>query len=127
MAEITKTKAGKPAVTIYHNPRCSTSRTVLGLVRDAGIEPEIVEYLKTPLSKPDLAVLVKKMGISAREVVRRSEKAFTDRGLGEASVSDDAILQAMADEPILMNRPIVVTAKGVRLCRPADSVHEILP
>jgi arsenate reductase len=127
MTEITRTKDGKPVVTIYHNPRCSTSRTVLGLVREAGIEPKIIEYLKTPLTKTELARMVKAMGANVRDVVRKSESAYADRGLGAPGVPDDKLLAAMADEPILMNRPIVVTAKGVRLCRPADTVRELLP
>lgn len=125
MPEVTRDKDGKPAVTIYHNPRCNTSRTVLGMLRDKGLEPEVIEYLKTPLSRVELARMIAQMGVGARDLVRKSEAAFKDRGLDAAS--EDALLDAMAQEPILMNRPVVVTAKGVRLCRPADRVDELLP
>lgn len=120
----TSSKSGKPAVTIYHNPRCSTSRNVLAMLRAKGIEPEVVEYLKTPLSRAALAKMVKSMGISARDIVRKSEAAYKEGNLAEAS--EAKLLDAMAEQPILMNRPIVVTAKGARLCRPAETVDELI-
>lgn len=125
MAETTRNKDGKPAVTIYHNPRCNTSRTVLGVLREKGIEPEIIEYLKTPLTRAQLATMLKQMGVGAKDLVRKSEAAYKERELEDAT--DAKLLDAMAEEPILMNRPIVVTAKGVRLCRPAETVEELLP
>lgn len=117
-------KSGKAAVTIYHNPRCNTSRTVLGMLRDKGLEPEVIEYLKAPLSRAALAKMVKQMGISAKELVRKSEAAYKERQLDSAS--EAKLLDAMAEEPILMNRPIVVTAKGAKLCRPAALVDDLL-
>lgn len=124
MPEITRARNGKPAVTIYHNPRCNTSRTVLGMLRAKGLEPEIVEYLKTPLSRAELKRMIERMGVAPRDVVRKSEAPYKDRKLDTAS--DAQLLDAMAEEPILMNRPIVVTAKGTRLCRPADAVNDLL-
>lgn len=117
-------KHGKSTVTIYHNPRCNTSRTVLGMLRAKGIEPEVVEYLKTPLSRAALARMVKSLGITAKDLVRKSEAAYKERNLAEAS--EAKLLDAMAEEPILMNRPIVVTSKGARLCRPAETVDELI-
>jgi len=113
-------------VTIYHNPRCGTSRNTLALLRDAGIEPRVVEYLATPPGRAELAALVERSGLSARAVVRSKEALYAELGLDDPSVSDDALLDAMVAHPILINRPIVVTPKGVRLCRPAERVHEIL-
>ena len=114
-------------VTIYHNPRCGTSRSALELIRAAGIEPRIVEYLKTPLDRAALAALVARMGVPARAVLRAKEDLAGELGLRDPAVADDALLDAMAANPILMNRPIVVTDKGARLCRPAESVREVLP
>lgn len=111
-------------VTIYHNPKCSTSRNALEIIRAKGIEPTIVEYLKTPLSKPELAALIKKMGVPVRDVVRSKEPVYAELGLDGAS--DDALLDAMAKHPVLMNRPIVVTEKGARLCRPGEVVTSLL-
>jgi len=126
MAGITRGKDGKPAVTIYHNPKCGTSRTTLGLIREAGIEPEVIEYLKTPPSRTRLLDLMKQAGLTPRELIRAKEKAYAELDLGAAGVTDKALVDAMAEHPILMNRPIVVTRKGVRLCRPADRLREIL-
>src|SRR5262245_30204184 len=111
-------------VTIYHNPRCGTSRNTLALIREAGIEPEVIEYLKTPLSRAELAALVARMGVPVREVLRAKEDLAGELGLRDPAVGDDALLDAMAAHPILMNRPIVVTDKGARLCRPAETVRE---
>ena len=113
-------------VTIYHNPRCGTSRTTLELIRSRGIEPTIIEYLKTPLTRAELKALIAKMKVPVRDVVRWKEKdAVAAAGITEDS-SDGALLDAMAEHPILMNRPIVVTGKGARLCRPSEIVVEIL-
>jgi arsenate reductase len=113
-------------VTIYHNAKCSTSRTALDIIRGKGIEPVIVEYLKTPLTKAELKALAAKMGLKVKDVVRWKEKEIVaEAGISEAS-SDDALLDAMAKHPILLNRPIVVTDKGARLCRPSEMVAELL-
>lgn len=113
-------------VTIYHNPRCSTSRTVLGLLREHGAEPEVVDYLKHPLNRAELVRLIARMGVPVRDVVRAKEPLFRELGLQDSAATDDALLDAMAAHPILMNRPIVVTARGARLCRPPESVLELL-
>ena len=110
--------------TIYHNPRCSTSRKTLDLLRDNGIEPQIVEYLKTPPSRAEIAKLIADAGIDVRTAVRKRESLYTELNLAEAS--DDELLDAMAANPILIERPFVVTPKGTRLARPIESVHEIL-
>lgn len=123
----TLTADGQPAVTIYHNPKCGTSRTTLGLIRDAGIEPEVIEYLKTPPSRTRLVELMREAGLSPRELVRSREKLFSELGLAGEDTSDQALIDAMIEHPILINRPIVATAGGVRLCRPAERVAEILP
>ncbi len=126
MNEITRGAGGKPAVTIYHNPKCGTSRTTLAAIREAGIEPEVIEYLKTPPGRARLVALMTEAGLSARELIRSKEKVFAELGLDGANVTNAALIDAMVEHPILMNRPIVVTAKGVRLCRPADRLSEIL-
>ncbi len=110
--------------TIYHNPRCSTSRKTLDLLRDNGIQPEIVEYLKTPPSRAEIAKLIADAGIDVRTALRKRESRYTELNLAEAS--DDELLDAMAANPILIERPFVVTPKGTRLARPIESVHEIL-
>ena len=110
-------------ITIYHNPKCSNSRGCLELIRAAGHEPGIVEYLKTPPSKSELAALVKAMGIAPRELVRTKEAVYAQLGLAEAG--DEALLEAMAKHPILINRPIVVTEKGAALCRPPERVKTL--
>jgi len=109
---------------IFHNPKCSTSRKTLELLRDNGIEPEIVLYLKTPPSRAELATMIKNAGIDVRTAVRKRESLYGELGL--ASASDDELLDAMAEHPILIERPIVVTDKGTRLARPIDNVREIL-
>ncbi|MDB5649941.1 MAG: arsenate reductase [Hyphomicrobiales bacterium] len=111
---------------IYHNTACGTSRTVLGMIRDSGREPEIVEYLKTPLSRDDLVKLLKKLDLSPREILRRKGTTLEALGLDEAAMSDDAILDAIAAHPILMERPIVVTPETARICRPAERVKDLL-
>jgi arsenate reductase len=111
-------------ITIYHNPKCGTSRNVLALIRDKHIEPEIIEYLKTPLSRAQLAALVKKMQVPVRDVVRAKEALYSELKLEQAG--DSELLDAIAKHPILLNRPIVTTPKGARLCRPGEAVAEIL-
>jgi arsenate reductase len=109
---------------IYHNPKCSTSRKTLDLLRDNGIEPEVVQYLKTPPSRAELVKMIKDAGIDVRTAVRKRESLYGELGLADAS--DDELLDAMAEHPILIERPFVVTPKGTRLARPIDAVREIL-
>jgi len=116
-----------PAVTIYHNPRCGTSRNTLAMIRHAGIEPQIVEYLQTPPSRDTLAQLVAAMGTPARELLRAKEPLCAELGLDDLAVSDEALLDAMASHPVLINRPVVVTPLGTRLCRPSERVIDVLP
>jgi arsenate reductase len=110
--------------TIYHNPKCSTSRNVLALLRERGIEPTIIEYLTNPLSDGKIMALVQQMGVPLRDVVRVKEPLYAELGL--ASVNDDTLLAAMVMHPILLNRPIVVTDKGAKLCRPSETVLGLL-
>jgi arsenate reductase (glutaredoxin) len=114
-------------VIIYHNPDCGTSRNVLGMIRNAGIEPHVIEYLKTPPARALLKQLIERMGVTTRSVVREKGTPFNDLGLADPGLTDDQILDAMMAHPILINRPIVVTPKGVRLCRPSEAVLELLP
>jgi arsenate reductase len=109
---------------IYHNPRCSTSRKTLELLRDNAIEPKIVEYLKTPPSRTALVKMIRGAGIEVRAAVRKREVLYAELNLADAS--DDQLLDAMAEHPILIERPFVVTSKGIRLARPVDTVREIL-
>lgn len=110
--------------TIYHNPKCSTSRKTLDLLRENGIEPTVVQYLKTPPSRAELAQMINDAGIDVRAAVRKREALYTELNLADAS--DDQLLDAMAEHPILIERPFVVTEKGTRLARPIDTVREIL-
>jgi arsenate reductase (glutaredoxin) len=114
-------------VIIYHNPQCGTSRNTLGLIRNAGIEPHVVEYLKTPPTRLLLRQLIDRMGASVRDVIREKGTPFQELGLGDPSLSDDRLLDAMLAHPILINRPIVVTPVGVKLCRPSELVLDLLP
>ncbi len=114
-------------VVIYHNPACGTSRNTLALIRHTGVEPRVIEYLKTPPSRAELKNLIDRMGVPAREVVRQKEAAYAELGLDRPGVTDDQLLDAMAAHPILINRPIVVTPMGVRLSRPSEAVLDILP
>jgi arsenate reductase len=114
-------------VTIYHNPACGTSRNTLALIRNSGVEPEVIEYLKTPPGREQLADLIRRMGVPVREVLRRKGTPYAELGLDDPSLSDDQLLDAMMAHPILINRPIVVTSLGVRLCRPSEAVLDILP
>ena len=114
-------------VTIYHNPDCGTSRNVLALIRNSGEEPEVIEYLKTPPSREKLVELIGRMGIRVRDLLREKGTPYAELGLGDESLSDGALLDAMMAHPILINRPIVVTSLGVKLCRPSEAVLDILP
>ena len=114
-------------ITMYHNPQCATSRNVLALIRNTGVEPEVIEYLKTPPSRDKLLELLGQMGISVRALLRQKGTPFDELGLGDEALTDDALLDAIVTHPILMNRPIVVTPLGARLCRPSEAVLDILP
>jgi arsenate reductase (glutaredoxin) len=114
-------------VVIYHNPECGTSRNTLAMIRNAGIEPHVVEYLKTPPSRALLVALVARMGIPVRQLLRESGTPYAELGLGNPTLDDDALLDAMMVHPILINRPIVVSPLGVKLCRPSEAVLDLLP
>jgi arsenate reductase len=114
-------------VVIYHNPECGTSRNALGLIRNAGVEPHIIEYLKTPPSRAMLASLIERMGVPVRSVLREKGTPYNDLGLADEALSDDALLDAMIEHPVLINRPIVVSPRGVKLCRPSEAVLDLLP
>jgi arsenate reductase len=114
-------------VIIYHNPDCGTSRNTLAMIRNAGIEPHVIEYLKTPPSRTMVKQLIARMGISTRALLREKGTPFAELGLGDPNLTDDQLLDAMLAHPILINRPIVVTPKGVRLCRPSEEVLDLLP
>ena len=114
-------------VVIYHNPDCGTSRNTLALIRNAGVEPHVVEYLKTPPSRPMLVQLIKRAGLEPRQLLREKGTPYADLGLDDAAISDDALIDAMMAHPILINRPLVVSPLGVRLCRPSEDVLDILP
>ena len=114
-------------ITIYHNPACGTSRNVLGLIRNSGQEPRIIEYLKTPPSRAELVDLIVRMGITPRELLRRKGTPYDELGLDDPKWSDDELIDQMLAHPILINRPIVVTPLGVKLCRPSEAVLDILP
>ncbi|MGA0534359.1 MULTISPECIES: arsenate reductase (glutaredoxin) [Hansschlegelia] len=115
------------AVTIWHNPDCGTSRNTLAMIRAAGIEPTVVEYLKAPPTRGELAKAIADAGLSPREAAREKGTPFAELGLSDPSVTGDAILDAMLAHPILINRPFVFTSRGVRLCRPSEVVLDILP
>jgi arsenate reductase (glutaredoxin) len=112
---------------IYHNPDCGTSRNTLAMIRNAGIEPHVIEYLKTPPARALLQQLVGRMGISVRALLREKGTPYAELGLGNGTLTDDQLLDAMMAHPILINRPIVVTPNGVRLCRPSELVLDLLP
>ena len=113
-------------ITIYHNPACSTSRNTLAMIRQSGEEPEVIEYLKTPPSRARLVELIKAMGIPVRALLREKGTPYAELNLGDPKWSDDQLIDFMLAHPILINRPIVVTAKGVRLCRPSELVLALL-
>lgn len=114
-------------VIIYHNPACGTSRNALALIRNAGVEPHIIEYLKCPPTREMVQDLIRRMGVSLRDVLREKGTPFADLGLQDLTLSDEALLDAIEAHPILLNRPIVVTPVGVRLCRPSEVVIDLLP
>jgi arsenate reductase len=115
------------SVTIYHNPACGTSRNVLALIRNTGVDPDIVEYLKNPPSRDELERLIGRMGIGVRALLRRQGTPYDALNLDDPALTDGALIDAMLLHPILINRPIVVTPKGVALCRPSEAVLDILP
>jgi arsenate reductase (glutaredoxin) len=126
-ANLTHLGKGAPMdTTIYHNPRCGNSRNALALLREQGIEPRVVEYLDTPPTREELRDMIARAGLTVREAMRPKEAVYGELGLDDPALSDDALLDAMLAHPILMNRPFVVTPKGVRLCRPPELVREII-
>ena len=114
-------------ITIYHNPQCSTSRNTLALIRNSGAEPEVIEYLQTPPSREALAALVARTGQPLRALIRSKEKLYAELQLDNPALTDDQLLEAMLAHPLLINRPLVVTPLGTRLCRPSEVVLDILP
>ena len=111
---------------IYHNPNCGTSRNTLAIMRASGEEPEVVEYMKTPLSREQLVDLLAALAVPARELLRAKGDLYDELGLADLELSDDALIDAMSEHPILMNRPVVVTERGARLCRPSELVLDLL-
>ena len=114
-------------VTVYHNPECGTSRNTLAMIRNAGIEPHVVEYLKTPPSRALLEQLIERAGIAPRDLLREKGTPYADLGLGDPSLDDGALIDAMMAHPILINRPLVVSPLGVKLCRPSEVVLDLIP
>ena len=114
-------------VIIYHNPACGTSRNTLAMIRNAGIEPHVIEYLKTPPDRALLVQLMARAGLTPRELLREKGTPYVELGLGDLALSDEKIIDAMMAHPILINRPLVVTPMGVKLCRPSEAVLDILP
>ncbi|WP_153768235.1 arsenate reductase (glutaredoxin) [Labrenzia sp. CE80] len=115
------------AITIYHNPKCGTSRNTLAMIRESGEEPTVIEYLKTPPSRDELVDLIKRMDISVRDLLRQKGTPYDELGLSDDKWSDDQLIDFMMEHPILINRPIVITDKGVALCRPSEKILELLP
>jgi arsenate reductase len=113
--------------TIFHNPACGTSRNVLALIRNTGVEPTVVEYLKTPLDREKLLALLAQLGLPVRAVLRKKGTPFEELGLDNPALSDDALIEAIVAHPILLERPIVITPLGAKLCRPSEAVLDILP
>lgn len=114
-------------VIIYHNPVCGTSRNVLAMIRNAGVEPHVIEYVKTPPSRAMLESLIRRIGEGARPLLREKGTPYAELGLDDPDLDDAALIDAMIEHPILINRPIVVSPKGVRLCRPSEEVFDLLP
>ncbi|MDH7974972.1 arsenate reductase (glutaredoxin) [Sphingomonas sp. AR_OL41] len=114
-------------IVIYHNPACGTSRNVLALIRNSGVEPHVVEYLKTPPARALLVELIARAGMTPRALLREKGTPYAELGLDDPTLSDDALVDAMIEHPVLINRPLVVTPLGVRLCRPSEAVLDILP
>lgn len=115
------------AITIYHNPACGTSRNVLGLIRNSGVEPTVIHYLETPPDRAQLERLIADLGMPVRELLRQKGTPYADLGLDDPQLDDAALIAAMLQHPLLINRPIVVTPLGTRLCRPSERVLDILP
>ncbi len=114
-------------IIIYHNPNCGTSRNTLAMIRNAGLEPHVIEYLKTPPSRALLVRLIARAGLTPRALLREKDTPYAELGLNDAALTDEQLVDAMMAHPILINRPIVVTARGVKLCRPSELVLDILP
>ena len=114
-------------IIIYHNPECGTSRNTLAMIRNSGIEPHVVEYLKTPPSRALLLQLLHRSGMTPRELLREKSSPFAELGLGDTALSDDALIEAMIAHPVLINRPLVVSPIGVKICRPSEVVLDLLP
>jgi arsenate reductase len=114
-------------IIIYHNPACGTSRNALALIRNSGVEPHVIEYLKTPPSRALLVEMIGRAGMTPRALLRQKDTPYAELGLDDASLTDDALVDAMMEHPILINRPLVVTPLGVKLCRPSETVLDILP
>ena len=114
-------------IVIYHNPECGTSRNTLAMIRNAGIEPHVIEYLKTPPARALLVELIDRAGMTPRELLREKGTPYAELGLGDTSLSDDALVDAMMAHPILINRPLVVSPLGAKLCRPSEAVLDLLP
>ncbi|MGW5961014.1 arsenate reductase (glutaredoxin) [Methylorubrum thiocyanatum] len=114
-------------VVVYHNPACGTSRNALAMIRNAGIEPHVVEYLKTPPSRALIKQLLDRAGLTVRDVLREKGTPYAELGLGDPAMTDDQLLDAVEAHPVLLNRPLVVSPKGVRLCRPSEAVLDLLP
>ena len=114
-------------ITIYHNPACGTSRNTLALIRNSGEEPQVIEYLKTPPTREELVALIQRMGVPVRALLREKGTPYVELSLGDMTLTDDQLVDAMMAHPILINRPIVVTPLGVKLCRPSEVVLDILP
>ena len=115
------------SITIYHNPACGTSRNVLALIRNSGEEPQVIEYLQTPPSREMLVSLIKQMGMPVRELLREKGTPYAELGLSDSTWTDDDLIDWMMKHPILINRPIVITPLGVKLCRPSEAVLDVLP
>ena len=114
-------------IVIYHNPQCGTSRNALAMIRNAGIEPHVIEYLKTPPSRALLVQLIERAGMTPRELLREKGTPYAELGLGDENLSDEALIDAMMEHPVLINRPLVVSPLGVKLCRPSEVVLDLLP
>lgn len=114
-------------IVIYHNPDCGTSRNVLALIRNSGVEPHVIEYLKTPPSRALLVQMIERAGMTPRQILREKGTPYAELGLGDESLSDEALIDAMMAHPILINRPLVVSPLGVKLCRPSEEVLDLLP
>lgn len=113
-------------ITIFHNPACSTSRNVLAAIRESGAQPKIVEYLKTPPSRAELKALLRRAGLSVRDILRKKAPPYAELGLDNPALTDEQLLDAIGEHPVLIERPIVATTKGVRLCRPKERLNDIL-